>query len=192
MRKYTYTGNRGMDLESFITYASRRYRTLGIAVIEKQHTHFTPLWDRKTKRIVSCKVEEKATVDYMGRVGSTPIAFEAKSTQNDRIRYDEVENHQAEFLDDFTADCNGIGFVLVSFNLNTFYMIPWQFWKTARNAWKEAQRKGKRKANIYSVTFEGQEWITNGMASVKESELLPEWEVKMDGKVGLDYLRRYL
>ena len=41
--------NRGMSLESFVEFANARYRHYGIAVVEKQHTHFTPIRNRQGK-----------------------------------------------------------------------------------------------------------------------------------------------
>lgn len=181
----TYYGNRGMTLESLITYVNKRYREIGIGVIEKQHTHFMPIRNGKGE-IVSCKVEEKATVDFMGRLGKTPIAIETKHTKIKNIRFDTVQDHQARFLDDFTQDNAGIGLVVISYNLNTFYAIPWAFWREAREAWIK-DPKSKR-----TVEFDGEIWTTPGKASVTEAELLPSWEVEMGGKYGLDYLRRYI
>lgn len=191
MKKYTYTGNLGMPFEDFITYANRRYQARKEAAICKIPTKFIPIRDR-FGRIVSCKVEEKSTVDYIGRVKDRPIAIEAKHTSSDSIRWHEVKNHQAEFLDDFMNDGEGISIVLVSFKLERFFAVPWPYWKAARDQWTKAQREGKRKAELTTVVHRGPGWTTNGKASVKITELLPEWEVKMDGKVGLDYLRRYL
>lgn len=185
----TYYGNRGMTLESLVTYVNKRYREMGIGVIEKQHTHFIPIRNGKGD-VVSCKVEEKATVDFMGRLGPTPVAIETKHTKTDSIRWDAVQDHQSAFLTDFCAKGEGISLVLVSFDLKRFYAVPWECWKAARDAWREAQRKGVRTAEtIYLLDYD---WETNGKASVKASDLLDEWEVEMGGRVGLDYLRRYI
>lgn len=85
-------GNRGMSFESLIEYANRQYRQDGIAVIEKQHTLCKPLRNG-TGRIVSAKYEEKATVDFMGRYGERPIAFEAKHCSADKIDLKRVAQH---------------------------------------------------------------------------------------------------
>ena len=192
----TYYGNRGMTFESLITFANKRYREQGIAIIEKQHTHFTPIRDGRGN-IVTCKVEEKATVDFMGRVGSRPIAIEAKHTKTDSIRWDAVQDHQAAFLTDFCAKGEGTSVVLVSFDLKRFYAVPWACWKSGRDAWQEAQRKGQRKAEIiehraYDKNGGFKVWTTNGKASLKAEDLLPDWEIPMGGRTGIDYLRRYL
>ena len=186
-----YTGNRGMSLEALIEFANNSYRLHGLGLISKQHTHFVPIRNHKGQ-IVNCKVDEKATVDFVGRIGSRPVAAEAKLTKQKRIRYQEVKHHQALFLDDFTKDEAAIGLVVISYNLDSFYAIPWPFWKAASDAWEKAIRYGEKKAEKVTVTFNGQSWTTNGMASVKEEELLPEWKVTIGGKIGLDYLARYI
>lgn len=176
--------NRGMSLESFVEFANGRYRHYGIAVVEKQHTHFTPIRNHIGK-VVSCKVEEKATVDFMGRYRNTPVAVECKHTSSDRIRFSEVKDHQAQFLDDFVGEYGlGFGAVLVSFHLERFFLVPWKFWATARDLWKET--KGDKETIIQY----GNKWTTPGKASVSASELLPEWEVKPNNKYGLAYLSK--
>ena len=177
--------NRGQDLETFIRYANSRYRATGEAIITKQPTEFLPIRDRRGV-VVSCKVAEKSTVDFIGRVRNRPLAMEAKRTKGDSIRWAEVKDHQAAFLTDFMGNGEGISLVVVSFDLRTFYAVPWAFWEAARTAWI------KNPKSKVTVTHNGTTWTTNGKASVKESELLPEWEVKMGGRIGLDYLRKYI
>ena len=71
-------------------------------------------------------------------------------------------------------------------------------WKSGRDAWQEAQRKDKRKAEIVEHrayddnTGAYKVWKTNGKASLKAEDLLPEWEITIGGKTGLDYLKRYI
>lgn len=178
--------NRGMQLEEFVEYANARYRHHGIAVVEKQHTHFIPIRNRYGK-IVNCKVEQKATVDFMGRYRNIPVAIEAKNTNSNRIRFSEVKDHQAQFLDDFIGE-NGLGFgaVLVSFSMQRFFLVPWQFWKCGRENWKLMKGKGRGKA----IGIYGMSWETPSKASVSADELLPEWEVKPNNKYGLAYLSK--
>ena len=141
--------------------------------------------------MVNCKVEGKSCVDYLGRVGSTPLAVEAKETKSDSIRFDAVQEHQGDFLTAYEGKGEAICLVVVSFNLNTFYAIPWAFWKPARDAWKDAQWHKKRTAEKITITHNGQTWTTPGKASVKESELLKEWQIVPGGMYGLDYLQDY-
>lgn len=177
--------NRGMNLESLIEWANARYRNRKIAVMTKQHTHFVPIRDN-TGRVVSCKVEEEATVDYMGRYRNVPVAIEAKHTSGKRISFSEVKDHQAEYLDDFTGQYGlGFGAVLVSFGMERFFLIPWYFWSKARDLWKNPKSKGEKE----TIEEYGMIWTTTGKASVSADELLPEWEIKVNGSIGLDYMK---
>ena len=176
--------NRGMSLESFVEFANARYQHYGIAVVEKQHTHFTPIRNRQGK-IVSCKVEEKATVDFMGRYRGIPVAIECKHTSSDRIRFSEVKDHQSAFLNDFVGEYGlGFGAVLVSFKMERFFLVPWCFWSAARDMW--IRDRGEKAA----VIEYGMSWTTPGKASVSADGLLPEWEVKLNNKYGLAYLSK--
>lgn len=179
--------NRGKSFESFIEYTNQTYRSRGIAIIEKQHVEMLPIRNSAGK-VVACKVGEKSTVDYIGRYGRFPIAVEAKNTQTKAIRFDAVQDHQARFLQEFTADGAGVGIVLISFGLNKFYAVPSAFWLEARDAWKTAQKKGKKTAEKITITKNGQTWTTPGKASVRPEELLPEWECFTNYQYGLHYL----
>lgn len=190
MKDFRY-GNRGTTLEEFIKYSNQNYQRYGLAVVWKVPTAFKPIRNGRGQ-VVSCKVEEKSCVDFLGRVGKIPLAAETKDTRDDNIRFDRVEDHQADFLSAYEGQGEGISVVVVSFGLNSFYTVPWAFWRAGRDAWKEAQRTGKKKAERITITHEGQTWTTTGKASVKESELLPEWKVEYSDRYGLDYLRRYL
>lgn len=177
-------GNRGMELETLVELANGRYRADGVAIVEKQHTHFTPIRNCKGK-IISCKVHEKATVDFLGRYQYIPVAIEAKHTSTDRIRFDAVQDHQATFLDDFVGSSRNVfGAVLVSFKMERFFLVPWIFWRNGRILWKE-----KRGTSAEVLSF-GMKWTTPGKASVSADELNPKWEVDMNGKYGLDYLSK--
>ena len=186
-RRYS---NRGQSLEQFLRYANERYKNCGIAVICKIPTEILPIRNAYGT-VVNAKVCSKSTVDFIGRVQDRPIAIEAKHTMGDSIRWDAVQEHQAEFLKIYEQGGNGLSLVIVSFNLERFYTIPAMFWIAARTAWKEAQNRGRKSAEKIEVTYNGQVWRTNGKASVKESELLPEWRVESGGRYGLDYLRAY-
>jgi len=174
--------NRGQSFEEFLRFVHARYQVNGKACMYKVPTEFIPLRD-KTGKVSSVKVEHKSCVDYLGRYKGTPVAVEAKHTEDRRISFDRIEPHQAEYLNDFCKNEEAIGIVLVSFALRNFYAIPWVFWKAAQDDWE--QSKGKSPA---TVTAYGWTWTTPGMASACQEQLHPEWEVKTGGTMGLPYL----
>lgn len=178
-------GNRGMALEDYIRFANDRYKHAGVAVISKQATEFKPLRDH-TGRICNAKVEEKATVDFLGRYKRHPIAIEAKHTSGDAIRFDEVQEHQADFMDDFTVEPGTIGLVVVSFGMKRFFAIPWSFWKAAYNA---RVRPGSSRTAPAAVEGYGVSWTIPPKFSVRMEEIPAQFEVPdYDPNYGLGYL----
>lgn len=178
--------NRGQIFESFIEFSNARYRAAGLAVVEKQHTHFIPIRNRQGK-IVSCKVEEKATVDYLGRYRNIPVAIEAKHTKDKRIRFNEVKEHQAQFLSDFTDNDGAFGAVVVSFDLERFFLVPWEFWRDARDWWNNKNST----CTGYTYNLHGANFFKwKRKASISADELPEEWEIKPNNKYGLAYLSK--
>lgn len=175
MRRYVSHANRGMGFEELIRKALQVYQIKGEAVVTKQHTKFLPLRDA-SGRVVNCKVDEKATCDFMGRFGHVPVAFEAKSTMEDKIYFSVVEEHQQRFLNDFSKDGAGVAFVAVSFNMQRFFVIPWAFW----NASMEASRstKARKKPSVMADIDGKTAVLTNGKAYITADEILPAWEIK--------------
>jgi recombination protein U len=183
MKDFRYA-NRGAAFEDIIRFANTRYVKSGIAVIEKLPTEFIPLRNSSGK-ICSAKVEHKSKVDFIGRYKSFPIAVEAKNSKTDSIRFDRVEPHQADYMDVFTAQPGTIGFVLISFDLDRFYAVPWAFWGAAYDI---RVRRNDRSRSVDIQAF-GQQWRVPPKFSVREEELLPEWRVPSnDRKYGLHYL----
>ncbi|MBR5285396.1 MAG: Holliday junction resolvase RecU [Clostridia bacterium] len=184
MKDYS-KANRGKPFEDLLYYSHEAYQRSGIACVHKVPTEFIPLRNAYGQ-VVSVKVERKSCVDYLGRFRSVPVAVEAKHTEDDRIRWDRVEDHQAAYMDDFCADPSAVGIVVVSFSLNRFYAIPWAAWRAGREEWRQTPPRHKQK----SVTVEagGVTWETPAAASVSAADLPREWQIKLGGRVGLPYL----
>ncbi len=180
----TKQGNKGMTFEGLIKYASGCYKHSGQAILEKQNTLCTPLRNNAGK-IVSAKYEEKATVDFMGQCQGIPIAFEAKHCGKDVIQLSRVVDHQSRWLTEWTAQ-QGIGFVLVSFQLTDVYLIPWENWVEAVTA--NAKKKGQNPPEK-AITAPSH-WQPTGKASIRKDELPEGWRVTKGGGVGLDYLSK--
>lgn len=174
--------NRGQPFEEFLAFVHAKYQAKGIACVHKVPTEFIPLRNGRGQ-VSGAKVENKSCVDYLGRYRSTPVAVEAKHTEDTRISFSRVEPHQADYMDDFCKDDGAIGIVLVSFSLNRFFAVPWPFWKAARDAWIAGKGKTKIPVEAY-----GWKWETTGMASTTAEQLHPDWEIKSGGATGLPYL----
>ena len=157
--------NRGRPFEQLIEMANTQYRNKKIAVIHKVPTAWIPLRDGRG-RIVSAKVEEKAAVDFLGSYCGQSLAFDAKHCSDERIRWDRVEDHQAQFLEDWEQD-GGISFVLVSFKMNRYFVVPWSVWKERYFEWK----------------------YKKGMASISLKKMQQRWEVLQgSSRAVIDYL----
>lgn len=177
--------NRGATLETFVRFANDRYRKQGLAFIEKQNTEFIPIRNGRGQ-IITTKVDHKATFDFMGRYKHYPIAVEAKNTNSGTIRWDAVQPNQAQDLDDFCRQPGTIGFILVSFNLQHFYAVPWSFWGAAYDM---RVRKGNTKATQTVHAF-GMHWDVPTKKSARIEDLSPLWRVSgNDPAYGLHYLK---
>lgn len=182
-RRNTYA-NRGRTFEDLLELANARYQAAdGLACVHKVPTEFLPIRDARGN-VVSCKVEEKSCVDYLGRYYNIPVAIEAKHTEGGRIQFDRVEPHQADYMDDYCKSPGAVGLVVVSFNMRRFFAVPWPFWKEARAVWLAGHQRGASAP----VTAYGWFWDTPGMASVSPEQLLPEWEIPCGGPFVLPYL----
>ena len=128
--------NRGRALEELIELANNQYLVQGRAVIHKVPTEWIPVRDG-TGKIRTAKVERKAAVDFIGAYGGQPIAFDAKETRADRIRWDRVELHQQKFLECWHR-AGGIAFVIVGFMARErFFVVPWPVWRRGLERWRD-------------------------------------------------------
>lgn len=178
--------NRGQPFEELLRFANERYKQKKVAVVNKQPTEFIPIRDARGK-IVNVKVEHKATVDFLGRYKQYPIAIEAKHSSEQVIRYDAVQQHQADYMDAFIEEPGTIGMVVISFELKRYFAIPWVFWQAAYNA---RVRPGASRTARVTVEAFGQSWDVPLKNSVRADELNPLWEIpNHDLTYGLHYLK---
>ncbi len=146
--------NLGDAFEELLMIVAEQYRAQGIARIAKVPTAWKPI--RGDGGFISCKIDERVpkSVDFVGssrlRDPERPsalttgkaIAFEAKHTDRDRIRWDEVTLEEREFLDDYLAQQDTVTFIICSFRMEKFYLVPWAAWHTELAYW-EAKGRGK-------------------------------------------------
>lgn len=184
MKNISYA-NRGSALEQFIIFSAQRYQAAGEAFIQKVPTEFIPLRNA-IGQICTVKVEHQATVDFLGRYKAHPIAIEAKNTNSGTMRFDAVQPNQARDMDAFTAEPGTIGLVLVSFNLEKFYTVPWAFWGEAY----DLRVRRNDKATPKTIKAHGQEWQIPQKFSFRPEDLLQEWKVPGNHRTyGLHFLQ---
>lgn len=165
-RKDYRQANRGRVLEQLVEIANRQYRARGVAVVHKVPTEWLPIRDRQGN-VVSAKVTQKATVDFVGIYRCMAIAFDAKETAGHRIRWDRVEPHQAQFLDDWER-AGGLAFILVGFtSTNQHFVVPWSYWKSG---WAQSRAGGSASVPVATL------------------EAMPECAVQATMRAAIDYL----
>jgi recombination protein U len=131
MKLPTNYANRGSALEELVKVQNIKYRASGVAVIHKIPTEILPVKAEFGKGFSGAiiKGNQDTAVDFLGRVGNVPVAFDTKEFNDKRIAFSRVTEGQARFFDDFTKGGQGIGFVLVGWKLQRFWVIPWTLWK---------------------------------------------------------------
>lgn len=127
--------NRGVALEDLIEISNKQYRKKKIAVIHKVPSKWLPIRNGKGK-IISAKIEEKASLDFLGRYKDIPIAFDAKSvTKDDKWYFRNLYEHQYEFLRDWHTGVS-LSFILLGFwKTEEFFVLPFEFIDERRNIW---------------------------------------------------------
>jgi len=152
-------------LEKLIEMANLQYSNQGIAEIQKIPSRWLPIRNKRGE-IVSAKIEEQSTVDFIGRYIDTPIAFDAKSVLHENKWYlRKLEPHQYEFLKKWSR--GGLSFILLGFwATEEFFLLPFDY-----------------------IQAKYIKWEKGGGASVKLTELKESFPViKPGGRVVLDYL----
>lgn len=158
--------NRGLAFEQMIDYTNQMYEQKGIAIINKRPT---PIRVTSTRNgIVEGFFEKPSTVDYDGTFRGRSIVFEAKSVAGDRFPFQNLPEHQAEYLFK-TARHGAISFLLVEFRKhNEIYLM---FADTLELYWKIGEKGARGARSLPIETFE-----------------LHGYRVDM-GRVPVDYLR---
>lgn len=171
--------NLGKPLEDMVSITNKLYRKMGIAMIDKQHTECKPIRDGRGK-IVSARYYDKATVDYIGRTKDFGIAFDCKASSEDKISLSRLDDHQKAYLEDWEKINGGHSFVIVSFKMTEFYVIPW-------GAWKGAIEQSEGRKNHWG------EFVPSGLKHIKKEELPLKWKVQPSisscGNLACDYLK---
>jgi len=145
---YSNRGLRGSTFEEIINMTNARYRSQGLAIVEKIPTPITPVAiDKESRHITLAYFDKKSSVDYIGVVQGIPICFDAKETRLKNFPINNIHRHQMEFMEDFVRQ-KGIAFMLVNFAaLNECFFLSFgdlqPFWQAAQ--------KGGRKSIPYEA-----------------------------------------
>lgn len=134
--------NRGRSLERLIEISNAAYRRQERAVVHKVPTAWLPLRDGRG-RIVGAKVDQKATVDFLGVLaGGRAVAFDAKENREaSRFPLDARWGHEVEFLRAVAA-AGGITFLVIEqVTQGRVYLLPGA---QLLELWDEAKRGGRR------------------------------------------------
>ncbi len=136
-------GLRGDSFEELINLANEKYRTAGLALVQKIPTPIKPVeLDSERGNIKKAYFEKRSTVDYIGAVQGIPICFDAKTIQKEVLPLANIHEHQLEFMKDFQRQ-EGISFFLVFFEPESeVYLLPYDFVQ----AFAERSRAGGRKS----------------------------------------------
>lgn len=151
--------NRGAALEDLVIRANDLYRFRKIAVIHKVPTAWLPIRGPGGK-IVSAKVDRKASVDFLGHVllpgGPLPVVFDVKEVSKGcRWPLSKLEEHQYEYLKD-SALTGAFSFVLIGFwELQKFFILPFAELEPRWAAWKTGTGPASVKAGESGLTETG-------------------------------------
>ena len=143
----------GGCFENLIEQSCQYYRMEGKAEIKKVPEPFHVIQNIGNGRFIG-NFAKKAQADFAGTLrGGRSIKFDAKHTQKDRISQNEVTEEQKKDLDTHQK-LGAVCFILVSIQMQKFFRVPWDVWKTI------AQRYGRKyitaeELQQYQVAFDG-------------------------------------
>ena len=145
----------GQHFEDMIEASCDWYREQGIANIRKTPEPMKPLGAKNRKgQFLACYTKQ-AQPDYGGTLkGGKSIYFEAKHTDNDRILQNRVTQEQWDDLERHHR-LGAAAYVLVSFGLCDFYMVPWPVW---RDMAEHFGRKYAKPVDLEPYEVKGKSW----------------------------------
>lgn len=151
MAEWNSRGLRGSALEELINMTNEKYRSSGLAVIQKIPTPITPIeLDKKSRHITLAYFEKKSTVDYIGVVQGIPVCFDAKECAKDSFPLANIHEHQYAFMEEFERQ-KGIAFLLIYYTAKEkYYYLRFQKLKE----FYERMRDGGRKSFLFEETEE--------------------------------------
>lgn len=137
MATWNSRGLRGSELEEMINLTNERYRSGGLALVQKIPTPIKPINIDKTNRhITLAYFEQRSTVDYIGAVQGIPVCFDAKECHGSSFPLANVHEHQIVFMEDFERQ-GGVAFLIIYFGRqNVYYYLRFKdlvkFWNRSK------------------------------------------------------------
>ena len=159
-------GLRGSNFEEIINFTNEKYKSMGLAVIQKIPTPITPVeLDSKRKVITLAYFDKQSTVDYVGVAQGHAICFDAKESGQKSLPIQNIHEHQIEFMHEFNRQ-DGVAFLLVHMSAyGKYYFLPIE---VLEEYWNSAMKGGRK-----SIPIEAFE---------------EKYEIKLRGAAMLDYL----
>ncbi|QBF34389.1 Holliday junction resolvase RecU [Mycoplasmopsis phocirhinis] len=140
--------NRGMLLEKIINQTILYYEKNGLAVIEKKTLPIKFQKMNSNKQVSGAFVFKKSTVDYIGCYNGSFIAFEAKTTNENRLPSSNISPHQIQYLSKISS-LGGISFFIIFFSQwDEFYLISAKY---LLEHWKKSWTYEEIKNAGYSI-----------------------------------------
>ncbi len=115
--------NRGMLLETIINKTIKEYNEKGIALFHKKTLDIKFSSINDIRKIKDGTIVSKSTVDYYGVYKGSFVAFEAKSSNRNRIPKSNFKEHQHNYLKKI-KNHGGIAFYIFLFKeTNEFFLV---------------------------------------------------------------------
>jgi len=132
----------GKLFEDMLSTACEKYREEKTAKVSKTVEPFRIIGVLSVQpKVYKCVEEKAAEPDFKGLLNTgRSIAFEAKTTEQDRIEWGVVLEHQRQHLEEHHR-MDGVAFVMVSFGLQRFFRIPWTVWRDMKDIYSRKYLK---------------------------------------------------
>ena len=152
-------GLRGCAFEEIINFTNDRYKSMGLAVVQKIPTPITPVqFDSGKKIITLAYFDKQSTVDYIGIAQGHGLCFDAKETNQKSLPIQNIHSHQIEFMMKFSQQ-GGVAFLLVHMaEYGKYYFLPIEI---LEKYWTKSVSGGRKSIpisafeDIYEVKIRG-------------------------------------
>lgn len=155
--------NRGKVLEELVALANDQYLARGIAKVRKLPTPYRIVRRGKAMQAIPA---EKSGLDYIGVVAGLAITFDCKETAGVSLPLANLHQHQIDEATEWESN-GGVAFWLVDYTRlpGQVYRVPHAY---MAERWRMAQIGGRK--------------------SIPQTDMAPEWEVRSQAGLVLDYL----